>query len=113
MEMELKDLGDNVTNVMLAGRLDTPGVGRIETRFCAALVPPGKHAIVDLSRVDFMSSMGIRMVISVARSLKQKQARLVLYAPQQMVYDVLESVSLRQIVPVCVDAAAAIAAVRA
>lgn len=113
MEMEIKELENNVRNVTLTGRLDTTGVLGIETRFVTGLVPGAKHAIVDLSKVDFIGSMGIRMFISVTRTLRDKKAKLVFYSPQPRVNDVLDSASFREIAPVCADAAEAVATVRA
>jgi anti-anti-sigma factor len=113
MQMEIGEMGDKLRQVTLTGRLDTPGVLAIEPRFVTGLVPGGKHAIVDLSRVDFISSMGIRMFISVARTMKDKQAKLAFYAPQPLVHDALKSASLSQIVPICTDAAEALAVVQA
>ena len=109
--MEVTGVDDNVTKVTLTGRLDTPGVEDIETRFVASLVPAGKSAIVDLSGVEFVASMGIRMLITVARSLHQRHARLVLYGPQSMVKKTLETVSLSEIIPIVGDQAEAIDAV--
>lgn len=113
MNIEINEMEGGVTQVVLIGRLDTAGVGRIETRFLAAVVPPAKPVIVDLSRVEYIASMGLRMLLSAARSLARKDAKLALYAPQNLVRDVLESVSLTAIVPVCSDAQGALAAVRA
>ena len=113
MQMEISEVGANVRKVMLAGRLDTSAVLGFETQFVTALVPAGKNTIVDLSQVDFVSSMGLRMFISVAQILKDKQAKLVFYAPQQIVNDVLETTSFRRIAPVCANAAEAMAAVQA
>ena len=104
MEIEIAEVGENLRQVTLTGRLDTPGVLGIEPRFVTGLVPGGKNAIVDLSRVDFISSMGIRMFISVARNMKDHQAKLALYAPQVTVDEVLEIAAFRQLVPVCKDA---------
>ena len=109
MEMEISDVGDRLRKVVLNGRLDTPAVLSIEPRFVTGLVPGGKSAIVDLSRVDFVSSMGIRMFISVARNMKDHKAKLVLYAPQAQVGEVLETVKVGQLVPVFKTAAEAAA----
>ena len=112
MQMEINDVDDSLRKVTLTGRLDTPGVLGIEPRFVTGLVPGGKNAIVDLSKVEFISSMGIRMFISVARNMKDRQAKLALYAPQPRVDEVLESAAFRQLVPVCKDAAEATAVVQ-
>jgi anti-anti-sigma factor len=98
--MEISGLSDSVTRIVLSGRLDTPGVDKIETRFAAVTVPGSKSAIVDLSRVEFVASMGIRMFISVARSMGHRGAKLVLYGAQDMVREVFETVCLSDIVPV-------------
>jgi anti-anti-sigma factor len=99
MDFQTSDLG-HAAKVVMQGRLDTPGVGEIETRFLASVVPAGRHAVVDLSGVSFVSSMGIRMLISAARSLSQKKAKLILYGAQPLVQESLDNVSLSDIVPI-------------
>jgi anti-sigma B factor antagonist len=111
VEIEVTGLADGLTKVTLSGRLDAPGVDRIEPRFVAAIVPAGKSAIVDLSRVVFVGSMGIRMFITVARSMGLRRARLALYGAQSMVNEVFETVSLSEIMPVVDSEAEAIKAV--
>ena len=97
MRLEMTDLGD-ASRVALEGRLDTPGVTQIETRFTASLVPPGRDAVVDLSAVTFLSSMGIRMLITVGRALKSRNATMVLFGAQPMVRQSLEHVGLPEII---------------
>ena len=108
--MDITTLAEGLVRITLAGRLDTQGVDRIETKFIAALVPGGKNAIVDLSQVEFVASMGIRMLVATARSLKNRQARLALYGPQANVGEVFEAVSLQKIIPICATEADAMAA---
>ena len=111
--MEISPLGADQAKVVLKGRLDTAGVDRIETKFVAALVPRGLSAIVDLSQVDFVASMGLRVLISLARSLSRKNARLVLFAPQEGVREVFDSVSLGDIISIRDTEADALAALQA
>lgn len=110
MEMKVTDVRDGVVDVALIGRLDTPGVAGIELNFTATLVPRGARAVVDMSQVEFIGSMGIRMLISVARALSKKQGKLVLYGPKPLVHDVFVTTALGEIIPVQPDAAAALAA---
>ena len=110
VEMKIDELGGNQVKVILKGRLDTAGVDRIQTRFLAALVPGGRNAIVDLSRTDFVASMGVRMFITAARALLNRNARIVLYAPQPLVREIFDSASLDNIVTICRDEAEAVAA---
>jgi anti-sigma B factor antagonist len=112
MEMKVRDGADGVLDVALVGRLDTPGVAGIELSFTAALVPRAARAVIDMSEVEFVGSMGIRMLISVARALSKKQGKLVLYKPQPMVEEVFNTVALGEIISVQPDAPSALAAVR-
>lgn len=112
MEMQLGDAGDGVLSVSLVGRLDTPGVDRIETKLTAHLVPLGARAIVDLSEVSFLGSGGVRMFITIARALDRRGGKLVLYGAQPIVAQVLDMTSVNHIVPVRVDAENAAAAAR-
>jgi anti-anti-sigma factor len=107
VQMEISPLGDDRVKVMFKGRLDSPGVDRVETRFVAAVVPGGRHALVDLSQCEFVGSLGVRMFISVARSLGLKNARMFLISPQTQVREVFEHVSLSDIIPICLDEAEA------
>jgi anti-sigma B factor antagonist len=109
--LEISSLTERLTRIVLSGRLDAPGVDRIETQFVAAVVPAAKNVVVDLSRVEFIASMGIRMLVSVARSLQQRRARLVLYGPSPLVNEVFKHVSLQDLMPIVADETAAIAAI--
>ena len=111
MEIAVTDLSDRVTKVALSGRLDTAGVDRVETKFLAICAASGSHALVDLSAVTFMASMGIRMLISASRAMTLRKTKLVLFAPQPMVGDVLNHTALADIIPIAPDEKSAIALV--
>ena len=106
MEMEVT-FADEVARIKLRGRLDTPGVDGIETKLTSSVVPDGRNAVVDLSEVSFIASMGLRMFIGIAKALKRKQATIVLYAPQSQVNEIFATVLLSNIVPVVADEAEA------
>ena len=111
MEIAVTPLTDRVTKVALSGRLDTAGVDRVETKFLAICAASGSHALVDLSAVTFMASMGIRMLISASRAMTLRKTKLVLFAPQPMVGDVLNHTALADIIPIAPDEKSAIALV--
>jgi anti-sigma B factor antagonist len=98
MEMRVGELGD-ATLVALSGRLDTAGVSAIETRFTAAVVPKARTTVVDLSEVEFMASLGIRLLLSTARALAGKGAKLAMFGATPPVLDVIEMTSLQELIP--------------
>lgn len=110
MDMELSDVGD-VRKIALSGRLDSEGVDIIETRFSAAIVPAGKNAVVDMTEVAFLASLGIRMFISTTRALSWKGAKLALFGASPAVMEIIETMGLDDIVPVAPSESEAIALV--
>lgn len=111
MEMTIGEI-DQITKVSLAGRLDTAGVSRIQDRFADTIVPTGRHAVIDLSHVGFMASLGIRMLISTTRALSSKGGRIALYGANPAVMEIIETTSLNEIVPVAASEGEAIALVK-
>ena len=100
MNLEILDDSGSVIKLGLSGRLDTKGVDLIETRFTAVCVPKEKDVVVDMSQVEFLASMGIRMLVSVAKAMKLKGKRLVLLSPRALVTEVIVLASLDEILPI-------------
>ncbi len=109
MDIEVSQPSAGVCKVALSGRLDTPGVDQVETRFTAAATSARNDVVVDLSGVTFLASMGIRMLISAARTKQNVKRRFVLCGAQPLVREVLDHVSIDLIVPVVADEQQALA----
>ncbi len=108
MDIHITELAGPLTCVRLEGRLDAPGADLIGTRFTASVVAAGRHAVVDMSGVGFLASMGIRLLISSARGLKAKGSRMVLFGAQEMVAEILSQAGVDQIIDVAGTEAEAI-----
>ena len=101
-------LTPDVGVVHLAGLLDIPGVNDIALKFTAYTATQRKPVIVDLSEVSMITSMGIGMLITVANTLRQHNASMVLFKPQPNVEKVLRMSGLDQIFTIEHDLDAAI-----
>jgi anti-anti-sigma factor len=111
MDMQVEELDGGVTNVVLRGRLDTVGAGIIDLKF--NVIAGSKRAIiVDLSGVDFLASLGIRVLVMGAKAVRNKGGKVVLFSPGENVSSVLKTAGIDQLIPVMFDRSAAIAAVR-
>lgn len=106
MQLNLLEQTEVLTVVALVGRLDSPGVDQVEVRFHAAL-GARRDAIVDLSGVEFLSSLGVRMLIAAAKTLARNGRRLVLVAPQPLVNGALRHTAIDSILPVREELASA------
>lgn len=108
MDMQIVAQADSsLHHVVLNGRLDTAGVDAIETRFAAVSSASGRHALVDVSGVEILTSMGIRMLLSTARAMSARQTRLVLFGARDLVRDVLDIAAIDSLVPHTADETAA------
>jgi anti-anti-sigma factor len=112
MQIDNRDLGEAVC-IALDGRLDTAGVGVIEFQFSSQVGAAGKPVIVDLGRVSFLASLGVRMFIATGRSLAARGGRMALYGPSPEVAEIIDVMGLGEVIPVVADEAAALAWVRA
>ncbi len=97
MQLQVLRADDTLTHVALTGRLDLAGVQAVQDRFVFAIAPRRKPAIVDLTEVTFLASMGMGMLVSVAKALKPHGARLVLCGPVEMVHKTLVAAGMQHI----------------
>lgn len=103
MELNVIEQGEECTRLSLRGRLDTAGVDQIETPFTVHTVTRGRDTLVLFQDVSFVTSMGIRMLISAAKGLARKQAKLVIVGPTGLVQETLLNASLDQVMPIVAD----------
>jgi len=100
MELQILRADDQVTHVALTGRLDLDGVEQVQNRFVFATAPRRKTTLVDLSGVSFIASLGIGMLVSLAKTLQPHDAKLVLVAPTEMVHRSLEAAGMHHLTPI-------------
>ncbi|MCG8461975.1 MAG: STAS domain-containing protein [Holophagales bacterium] len=85
--------------VKLQGRLDTAGVDAVEARFYAATAS-ARHAVVDLSGVPLVTSLGMRMLVIAAKRMAAAGRSLILLRPQKLVDESLRAADLYRLIPV-------------
>lgn len=100
MELTLIDNDAAITHVRLDGRLDAAGADAIGLRFTAAVAAQERPALIDLSAVSFVASMGLRLLVSAARALKLKGLPMVLYGLQPQVLELMEDAGMTQLLAI-------------
>ena len=98
MQITIEDIG-NTARAILKGRLDAAGVTAVWVPF-NALVENKLGLIVDLSGVTLISSNGIRMLTSGAKTLTRRGGRLVLLNPNAAVNEVLTLTGVDSVIPI-------------
>lgn len=98
MEMKSIDLG-GVTRINLSGSLDFKSTPDLESRF-AAIADNVKSAIIDLSEIDYLSSIGVRALLATGKSIASRGGKLVLLNPQNVVRTVLFTTGVNSVMPI-------------
>ena len=100
MEMTVVMLGEGIKKIDLTGRMDIEGTQKIELRLAMEFAVEKAFVILDLSRVDFMASIGIGAIVSAVKSMKLRNSKMVLLNPQPFVAAVLERTLIHTVVPI-------------
>jgi anti-anti-sigma factor len=100
MELHYSELENNIRLIKLIGDLDIIGVGAIETQFSGHCAGDSPRVLVDLSEVEFLASIGIRMLTLNAKSIARRGGRMVLLGPTPDVRNVLEITGIPAVIPI-------------
>lgn len=109
MRMQTEELAPGIVKARLTGRLDIGGAQEIDPAL-AMLAASNRGLIVDLSRVEFVGSMGLRALIIGARTVARNGGRMVLLRPVPAVETVLVTSGADAVVPILHDADEAVRA---
>jgi anti-anti-sigma factor len=113
MSADLKPIEEAETYITIAmkGSIDMAGSWDIESKFIDYTAAQMRHVLVDMSAVEFLGSMGIRVFVRAAKALMREQKKLVLFAAQPPVENTLKLAGFMSVIPVArtlADAKAAI-----
>ncbi len=110
MELEYNELDNGIRLIALNGALDMNGTYAIEVEFVRHCAGKNVHVLVDLSKVNYISSIGIPMLVNSAKAVARQGGKLALLNPQRAVEDILEIAGIPPIIPIYYDLQSAAAA---
>jgi anti-anti-sigma factor len=106
MRITTEELPGGITKVILDGNLGIEGAAAIDLQM-NIIAGAHKAVLVDLQKVSFIGSMGLRALVSPARAIKSRGGRMVLFGPNEMVERVLTTSAIDTMIPVHHDMQAA------
>jgi len=80
----------NTAHYAPIGRLDGSNAAAAEKDLLALFSESGASVEVDLSKLDYVSSAGLRVFLAAAKAAKAKGGKLVLLSPKASVLEVLQ-----------------------
>ena len=80
----------SATIVSLQGQINSANATAMEAQVLAIVDGGARNLVFDFSALDYISSAGLRLVLVLAKRLKQERGRLVLCAMQPHVHEVFD-----------------------
>jgi anti-anti-sigma factor len=109
--MTTEELPGGITKVILEGSLDIAGAQAVDLKM-NLVAGSSRKVMVDLQKVSFIGSMGLRSLIIPARAVTSKGGKIVLFGPTPLVADILKTSGLDTVVPIYHDYQAALDALQ-
>jgi anti-sigma B factor antagonist len=96
MDMTVSQADDEITRVDLDGRFDIQGAQEVDARF-GELAESSKAMIVDLAKVSFIASLGIRTLMLSAKTLIRRGADMAVCGANENVEKVLRGTGFNEV----------------
>jgi anti-anti-sigma factor len=109
VNLHVIERSDALTHIALEGDLDIAGVNAVQDPVYFNLTSRKKPAIVDMSAVKFIGSLGIGMLVRVAQSLRRQGFPMVLVNPCGMVDQALRLTNIHLVIPIATSREEALA----
>ena len=112
MHLTVVRADSSITHVAIVGRLDIDGVNQIADRFVFTTTSGRTSALVDISQVTFIASLGMGMLVGAAKAIQRHGTKMVLVAPPHLVHDALVAAGIDHVIPIAASEAEALEMLR-
>ncbi|MGD0965288.1 MAG: STAS domain-containing protein [Candidatus Acidiferrales bacterium] len=99
MAIATEEMTGGIMRVILDGKLDIEGAAAIDLKM-NVIAGSQKAVLVDMQKVSFLGSMGLRALVAPARAIKGRGGKIVLFAPNELVEKVLKTSGTDSLIPV-------------
>lgn len=89
LHIDLEEIEDRII-LRIDGRIDAASVSILERKINTLLEEKHKHLLLDFTRVDYLSSAGMRVLLSLSKKLKSDKGSLVLFSLNEDVEEIIK-----------------------
>lgn len=100
LRIELEEIEHRVI-LRIEGRLDAASAPLLERKINSLIDEDHFHLILDFSRVDYLSSAGMRVLLSMSKKLKVKKGVFILFSVTEDVNEVIKMAGFDKILHIC------------
>ncbi len=95
-----KERKDGILTIFCNGRLDGFGAGKLEEVIRSSLHDDDRSVVIDMEQVSYLSSGGIRVLLSYRKLLKERNGLVILAGVQEYPRKVLEMAGFTAVFPI-------------
>ncbi len=96
MNLSQNELGERVI-IRCEGRLDAMTSPQLETAMNTWVEKKRNHILIDFSRIDYLSSAGMRLLLSMTKRLRADHGKLALCSIHDDVMEIIKMAGFEQI----------------
>lgn len=100
LRIELEEIEHRVI-LRIDGRLDAASAPILERKINNLMDEDHYHLILDFTRIDYLSSAGMRVLLSATKKLKMKKGALILFSVSDDVGEVIKMAGFDKILHIC------------
>lgn len=99
--MEINHTVENgILNIAIKGRLDAATAPVAEGEINKMLAGEENRLLFDLSELEYLSSGGLRVILSAAKEIRRRDGKVVLAALKPYVYEIFEVSGFTAMIPI-------------
>ena len=99
MEIDHK-VENGILIIVISGRLDAAAAPIAEKEINKALEGEQNRLLFDLSALEYLSSGGLRVILSAAKEIRKREGKVALAALTQYVYEIFEVSGFTAMLPI-------------
>lgn len=104
MSASFQDVGADLRRISVSGRLDMEGTDTVSARLMELVEAPKRGVVVDLCAVQFIASVGIRVLLASAKAVQKRGGKLaIVVARGSTVAISLDVTGVDELIPVFTD----------
>ena len=111
VSIAVEELSGGITKVILTGRIDFDSAPAVDAQM-NAIAGRSKAILVDLQKLTFLGSVGLRALVAPGLAVKNKGGKIVFFGPNEMVEKVLKVSGSDTLIPVHHDLESALHALQ-
>jgi len=103
LQLDSEQLDNNSVLVKLTGRLDIQGAQEIDLPLTVIASSGAEKVLLDVSGVSFLASLGLRSLLSAAKTMSRRGGKMALVSPKANVMEILTVSGVSSLIPIYDD----------